>query len=84
MSDDNEKKQLFFDFEGFSDAGTSSGPAPEKEVRDDSAPGLFDSDLTEEEEMDAFLQEIRSSEKSAAEPPAAESAEECPADPGYR
>ena len=81
MSDNNEKKQLFFDFEGFSDAGTSSGPTPEKKVRDDSAPGLFDSDLTEEEEMDAFLQEVRSSENPAEGSAAAESAGECPADP---
>ena len=79
MSDDKEKKQLFFDFEGFSDTETSSGQSSEKEVRGDSAPGLFDSDLTEEEEMDAFLQEIRSSEKPAEESAAAETTGECPA-----
>ena len=65
MPDSNEKNQLFFDFEDFSGSGTSQSDASDRKVKDDLTPGLFEPELSEEEEMDEFLREIRSSETSA-------------------
>ena len=76
MPDSKENNQMFFDFDNFSDRGSSHGETPDRKAADDLTPGLFDSELTEEEEMDQFLREIRSSEKTAddlsAEGPAGE------------
>ena len=74
MSDSKENDQLFFDFDDFSDRGTSHGASSNRKAQDDLTPGLFESNLTEEEEMDEFLREVRSSEASAEENPADESA----------
>jgi hypothetical protein len=79
MPDSKDNNQLFFDFEDFSDRGTSHGETPDRKAKDDLTPGLFDSDLTEEEEMDQFLREIRSSEKPADDLPAEGPAGEVPA-----
>ena len=81
MPDSKENTQMFFDFEEFSDRGTSHGETSDRKVKDDLTPGLFDSDLSEEEEMDQFLREIRSSEKTADDPPAEGTAGEVPAAP---
>ena len=75
MSDLKENDQLFFDFEEFSDRETSRGESSDRKAQVDQTPELFGSDLTEEEEMDAFLQEVRSSEKTADETAAEETAE---------
>ncbi|MBE6373169.1 MAG: hypothetical protein E7055_13995 [Lentisphaerae bacterium] len=61
---------MFFDFDNSSDLGSSHGKTPDRKAKDDLTPGLFDSGLTEEEEMDQFLREIRSSEKPADDLPA--------------
>lgn len=79
MSDSTEKNQMFFDFEEFSGGGTSQGEASDRKVKDDLTPGLFDPELTEEEEMDEFLREIRSSDASADGNAAEEPAGEVPA-----
>ena len=79
MSDPKEKNQLFFDFEDFSGSGTSQGDATDRKVKDDLTPGLFDPELSEEEEMDQFLREIRSSETSADDNAAQEAAGVVPA-----
>jgi len=67
MPDSKENNQLFFDFDNYSDRGTSRGDASDRKAKDDLTPGLFDPELTEEEEMDEFLREVRSSEKTADE-----------------
>ena len=81
MSDPKESDQLFFDFEEFSGGETSQGESSDRKAQVDQTPELFASDLTEEEEMDAFLQEVRSSEKLAEETAAEESADESTAVP---
>ena len=78
MPDPKEKNQLFFDFEDFSGSGTSQGNAPDRKAKDDLTPGLFDPELSEEEEMDKFLREIRSSETPADDSAAQEPAGEIP------
>jgi len=70
MPDSKENNQMFFDFDNSSDLGSSHGKTPDRKAKDDLTPGLFDSGLTEEEEMDQFLREIRSSEKPADDLPA--------------
>ena len=76
MSDPKENDQLFFDFEEFSGGETSQGESSDRKAQVDQTPELFDSELTEEEEMDAFLQEVRSSEKMAEGSAAEDAAEE--------
>ena len=70
MPDSKDNNQLFFDFDNLSDRGSSHGETPDRKAKDDLTPGLFDSDLSEEEEMDQFLREIRSSDKPADDLPA--------------
>ena len=79
MPDSKENNQMFFDFGDFSDRGTSHGETPDRKAKDDLTPGLFDSELSEEEEMDQFLREIRSSEKPADDLPAEGPAGDVPA-----
>ena len=55
MPDPKEKNQLFFDFEDFSGSGTSQGDTSDRKVKDDLTPGLFDPELSEEEEMDEII-----------------------------
>ena len=55
MPDSKENNQMFFDFDDFSDRGSSHGETSNRKAKDDLTPGLFDSELTEEEEMDQFL-----------------------------
>ncbi len=67
MPDSKENNQMFFDF---TDPVSSHGENPDRKAKDDLTPGLFDSELSEEEEMDQFLRDIRSSEKPADDLPA--------------
>lgn len=78
MSDPKEKNQMFFDFDDLPGSGTSQGDASDRKVKDDLTPGLFDPELSEEEEMDEFLREIRSSETPADDNPAQEPVGEIP------
>ena len=76
MSDGKDKDQLTFDFSDFFTDGRSPGAdKPGMEIRDEMTPGLFDPELSEEEEMRDFLHKIHASESpdgdsylSAAEP----------------
>ena len=79
MADSDEHGQLTFDFGDFSDRETSRGTSSDRKDKDDLTPGLFDPELSEEEEMDAFLQEIHSSENEAGENDGEESAAEASA-----
>ncbi|MBQ9338636.1 MAG: hypothetical protein IJS14_15200 [Lentisphaeria bacterium] len=62
MADPETGRQMTFDFGDFSDApGHSPDPQPDRKSPDDLTPGLFDPEVSEEEEMEAFLQTVRSS-----------------------
>lgn len=65
MSDFSKDGQLTFDFGDFSEPDSvSSEKKTGQKVADDLTPGLFDPDGSEEEEMESFLQTLRSSGSS--------------------
>jgi len=69
MADKSENGQLTFDFDGFSASGSSSGGSSSgKKSQDDLTPGLFDPEVSEEEEMMDFLREIHPGDPEKAEP----------------
>ena len=68
MADKSENGQLTFDFDDFSASGSSSGGSSSgKKSQDDLTPGLFDPEVSEEEEMMDFLREIHPGEPEKAE-----------------
>ena len=69
MADKSENGQLTFDFDDFSASDNSSGGSSSgKKRQDDLTPGLFDPEVSEEEEMMDFLREIHPGEPEKAEP----------------
>jgi len=68
MSDFSKDGQLTFDFGDFNEPDSvSSENKSGQTVPDDQTPGLFDPDVSEEEEMESFLQTLHSSESSDEE-----------------
>ena len=68
MADKSENGQLTFDFGDFSASDNSSGEnSSGKKRQDDLTPGLFDPEVSEEEEMMDFLREIHPGEPEKAE-----------------
>ncbi|MBO4630744.1 MAG: hypothetical protein J5858_02355 [Lentisphaeria bacterium] len=65
MSGDKNKDQLTFDFSDFFSDGRPSGEdKPGLKIRDDMTPGLFDPEVSEEEEMRDFFHKIHSEESA--------------------
>ncbi len=68
MSDISKDGQLTFDFGDFTEPGSvSSENKTGQKVSDDLTPGLFDPDVSEEEEMESFLRTLHPSESPAAD-----------------
>lgn len=69
MADNSKNGQMTFDFDDFSASGSSSGGTSSgKKRQDDLTPGLFDPEVSEEEEMLDFLREIHPGDPEKTEP----------------